>query len=117
MQVKASNTEMNFYSGGYQRGEAYGSLPKDWNRKWHHLAGVCDSENLKIYLDGKLLTVKPIEKEKQASAIVPDWIWNIGRNSQNPDRVFNGYIDELGFYNKALSEKEINELILGAAVD
>ncbi len=112
IQAKASNTEVNYYYAGYQRGEAYGTLPENWNRSWHHLAGVCDSKDLKIYLDGKLLTVKPIEHEKQRMRGVPNWVWNIGRNSQNPDRVFNGYIDEIGFYAKALSEREINKLIL-----
>jgi len=38
--------------------------------------------------------------------------WNIGRNAQNPKRVFNGYIDEVRIYQQALSEKEIQQLML-----
>ncbi len=38
--------------------------------------------------------------------------WNIGRNAANPDRVFDGCIDQLMIFDKALSDDEIIEFML-----
>ncbi len=111
IQVRASNTEVNYYSGGYQRGEAYTLLPTDWNRNWHHLAGVSDGQSLKLYIDGQLMVTKPLEEGINFTGTT-DHSWNIGRNASHPDRVFDGYIDQLMIFEKALSAKEINEFML-----
>ena len=111
IQVRASNTEVNYYSGGYQRGEAYTLLPEDWNRNWHHLAGVSDEQTLKLYIDGQLMVTKPLEEGINFTGTT-DHPWNIGRNASHPDRVFDGYIDQLMIFDKALSEKEIKEFML-----
>ncbi|WP_242092715.1 GH92 family glycosyl hydrolase [Aestuariivivens sediminicola] len=111
IQVRASNTEVNYYSGGYQRGEAYTLLPEDWNRNWHHLAGVSDEQNLKLYIDGQLMVTKPLEEGINFTGTT-DHPWNIGRNASHPDRVFDGYIDQLMIFDKALSQKEIKEFML-----
>jgi hypothetical protein len=110
LQVKANNAVLNFSAGGWQRGEAFGSVPRNWNNNWHHVAGVCDGRTLKVYMDGDLMVSKEIS---QPGVIGPtDKPWNIGRNATNTERFFNGYIDEVKIYNKALSQKEIMHLML-----
>ncbi len=111
IQVRASNTEVNYYSGGYQRGEAYSLVPENWNRQWHHLAGVSDRKELKLYIDGKLMVIKELENQIDFTGTT-DKPWNIGRNASNTDRVFDGYIDQLMIFDKALDHEEIKEFML-----
>jgi len=110
LQVKANNAVLNFAAGGWQRGEAFGYVPKNWNRNWHHVAGVCGEKTLKVYVDGELMVTKEISKP---GVIGPtDKPWNIGRNATNTERFFNGYIDEVKIYNKALTQKEVLQMML-----
>lgn len=111
IQVRASNTEVNYYSGGYERGEAYTLLPENWNRNWHHLAGVSDGQSLTLYIDGKLMVKKELDDKRNFTGTTSE-PWNIGRNASNPERIFNGYIDHLMVFDKPLTEKEINEFML-----
>lgn len=111
IQIRASNMEVNYYSGGYQRGEAYTLLPGNWNRNWHHLAGVSDGKSLTLYINGQLMVKKVLEDQLNFTGTTND-PWNIGRNAANPDRVFDGYIDHVMVFDKALNEKEVNELML-----
>jgi hypothetical protein len=83
--------------------------------EWHHVAGVVTKGKLFIYLDGK--------KEKEYAFPGPmssaGMATTLGGAS---DGYFNGIIDEAAIYNRALSEKEINQVMLskglaGNAVD
>ena len=76
--------------------------------EWYHLVGIYDSSyNLKIYINGRL------ENTKQASGSVvyslTDYV-NIGRRggTYNPNSYFfDGTIDSLRFYTRALTASEI----------
>lgn len=76
--------------------------------EWYHLVGIYDSSyNLKIYINGRL------ENTKQASGSVvyslTDYV-NIGRRggTYNPNSYFfDGTIDSLRFYTRALTAPEI----------
>ena len=106
IQIRASNHEVNFYSGGWQRGEAYAEVPENWNRHWHHVAGVSSEDTLKLFIDGQLAATKVIQKDKNydLNTTLP---WNIGRNAQNPGRLFRGYIDEVKIFDQSLTNDEI----------
>ncbi len=118
IQLKASSTVVNFYSGGYERGEVYANVPANWNRNWHHIAGVTDGQKQKLFIDGKLVATKEIEilnnEDKIGTIGKTKNPWNIGRNAQNPKRVFNGYIDELRIYQKALLQEDIEQIMFDA---
>ena len=111
IQVRASNTEVNYYSGGPDRGEAYTLLPLNWNRNWHHLAAVSDGQTLTLYIDGKLMIKKELDDKRNLTGTTT-FPWNIGRNAENTERKFNGYIDHVMVFDQPLSEKEINEFML-----
>ncbi len=77
--------------------------------EWHHVAGVYDGKSIKLYVDGKLDGNKP-------------WNGGIGRNDadvlvgeniEEPNRGFDGQIDDLRIYNCALSEAGIKALAAG----
>jgi hypothetical protein len=115
LQIRASNTELNYYSDGWRRGEVYALVPDTWNRHWHHLAGVTDGVQHRLYIDGVLCSSKSIvtgnhrpARDAIGSYRAP---WNLGRNAEAPNRVFNGYPDEVGIYRTALSHSQIQRVM------
>jgi hypothetical protein len=75
------------------------------NNNWHHITGVFDGSNIKIYLDG---TIKQTVFSRGTPAnntrdLFIGKHWALGRE-------FNGAIDDVRIYNRALSEAEIQTL-------
>ena len=74
---------------------------------WVHIAGTYDKSNLKIYKDGALVNSKPL------SGFLPQEnnIITIGAETNNngaqPLYFFNGFLDDIYFYNRPLSDTEI----------
>ncbi|HZK64630.1 MAG TPA: LamG domain-containing protein, partial [Puia sp.] len=116
LQLKGSNQLINFYADGWEGHEAMAPVPENWNRHWHHLAGVSDGTNYKLYVDGKLVETKKGEKRnprgETGTANYSGSPWGIGRNANSPERVFNGYIDEVMIFQKALNHEQIVNLML-----
>jgi len=77
---------------------------------WHHLVGVYDpslpSDNVKLYVDGKQTGVTSDFTGKISVSPNPLYIGRV------MDLYFNGIIDEVRIYNRALSEEEIKSLYL-----
>ncbi len=71
--------------------------------EWHHVAGMYDGGSINIYLDGALdistPTTEPIGATETSVLI--------GDNPEATGRYWDGLIDELLIYNRALSENEI----------
>ncbi len=85
---------------------AVGKTPVN-DGKWHHVVGLRAGIKVKIYIDGK--------EDGVADAV--DAVY--GDNDQplvfmvHYDRWFKGMIDEVAIFNKALSDKEINNVMNG----
>ncbi len=83
------------------------------DNKWHHVLGTYDGSNLKVYIDGVL------EDTHAGSGSLPIAIGplRIGADYQTtPANFFNGLIDEVRVYNRALTASEIQDLYrIGAA--
>ncbi len=74
-----------------------------FNGVWHHVAGTFDGNRLLLYVDGSV-----VKSMDYTGAIAKTtYPVNIGRNSQNTDRLYEGLIDEVRIYDRALSEGEI----------
>ena len=116
LQLKASNTVVNFYTGGWEGHEASAPAPAGWNRHWHHIAGVTRSPYEELYIDGRLAAVKRMEpRDPNGETGLGDYSnhpWSIGRNDGDPSRIFKGYIDEPMLFRKALSVEEINRVMM-----
>ncbi|MDD7986191.1 LamG domain-containing protein [Lentisphaera marina] len=71
--------------------------------QWHMVAGTYDGTTAKVFVDGKLENSRA-----RSGAIRYDYqpIW-IGGNSERPGREWNGWIDEVAIYSRALSDQEI----------
>ncbi len=73
--------------------------------KWQHVAAAYDGENIKLYVNGKL--VKSVAETKSISATSSSFL-AIGNNQYDSDRrPFDGYLDEIRIWNAARTEAEI----------
>jgi PGF-CTERM protein/uncharacterized repeat protein (TIGR01451 family) len=72
--------------------------------QWHHIVSTYKSGIAKIYVNGILDNTRSITN----GAILDSGNWGIGYdNSFSNSRYFNGIIDEVRIYNRALTEEEI----------
>ncbi|PSL25823.1 GH92 family glycosyl hydrolase [Chitinophaga ginsengisoli] len=109
----ADGRTLTFFAGGWGRGDVTVPLPDNWKDHWHHIAGVCDGDSLKIYIDGELkgFTIP----EGHANLSVSNK-WTLGRNEEFPfQRIFNGYMDEAKVFATPLSGEDIKEIYHGSA--
>ncbi len=116
LQIKGGNTVLNFYTGGWEGHEATVVVPENWNRHWHHIAGVTENGFHKLYLDGNLVATKKDEPKnpKGETAIHPpiNVPWNLGRNAAVPDRIFKGFIDDILLFETALTKDQIFSIMM-----
>jgi len=74
--------------------------------QWHHAAGVYDGATLRLYVDGQL----DVSMATAGRINVCEYPVTIGENLEEPQRAWNGTIDEVRLYNYALSEMEVRAL-------
>ena len=82
-----------------------GTIPVN-DGKWHHVAGVYDGKKMYLYVDGRL------DGSAATTANIPtstDPVY-IGENSQAKGRFWNGLIDDVRIYDRALTAEEIATL-------
>lgn len=78
-----------------------------FNGTWHHLAGTYDGSILRLYVDG-------IEQDTKAHiGSIESTAYNvyIGENSQEHNCYYNGDIDDVRIYDRALDANEIVQLM------
>lgn len=76
--------------------------------EWHHLVMVWDGSFIKAYVDGRLFG-RPVKQTIYLPETNDHLI--IGKKpSRNPDGYYNGKIDQIRFYDRVLSEREIINL-------
>jgi prepilin-type N-terminal cleavage/methylation domain-containing protein len=75
------------------------------NNKWSHLVGTYDGNNLKLYINGVLLSPTP---STDGIANIFSAL-NIGKLSYGSGDFFKGLIDEARVYNESLSSFQINQ--------
>jgi hypothetical protein len=82
------------------------SLATYSENNWYHLVGVHDGENLIIYVNGQNSGVLP---GVQCDAGNKTGNVRIGTYTYSVNDVFNGIIDEVRIYSRALSEDEVKQ--------
>lgn len=75
------------------------------DNQWHHMVGIIDRPNkiMKLYVDTELLGTKAIDNENHSNT----GTFRVG-SDYNGSNTFNGSIDEVKVWDRALSEAEIN---------
>jgi hypothetical protein len=74
--------------------------------QWHHVAGVYDGAELRLYIDGKL----DASAKTSGHINVNAYPVYIGENAEHPGRGWHGLIDDVRLYNYALSDAEIKAM-------
>ncbi|MCR4335923.1 MAG: PKD domain-containing protein [archaeon] len=75
--------------------------------QWYHIVGTYDGSNQKLYVNGELKNTKP----NSGTPVVTTNPIYIGRNRTG--QYFNGTIDDVAIWNRALSAAEIQEIYSG----
>jgi len=73
---------------------------------WTHVAGSYDGQSVKVYINGVERASTPVSGQIDSSTVEI----NIGRSAHSPDRIFDGVIDEVAIFGRALNENEIVSL-------
>lgn len=74
--------------------------------QWRHVAFVSDGVTAKLYIDGQQSGAGTITRDLAAS----NEDWTIGRGFNSSSYLFNGEIDDVRVYSRALTNTEIQEL-------
>ncbi len=74
--------------------------------EWHHIAGVCDGSQMRMYVDGQL----DASGSYNGSIEQNDYPVYIGENAEQTGRFWHGLIDDVRIYNYALPENEVKAL-------
>jgi len=103
--LQLTGNKLGFFAGGWGRGDCIVDLPADWVNNWHHVAGVCDGNSLKVYINGKLMGTTVLNGAVNLSVTSK---WNVGRNEEFPgERIFHGYIERVRVFTEPLTGPEI----------
>lgn len=105
MRIQNSPTKMKFSTYGATNQGQYGNSLITTGI-WYHIAMTWDGVNKKIYINGSLDITTASTGTLTGGQNVR---WRIGAAGTNADK-FNGIIDEVRIYNKALSSQEVQSL-------
>lgn len=100
------NNFMEAAVGGTSGNFLYGVTPVD-DEQWHHVAAVYNGAIFKLYVDGGL----DGSEESTGQIAVSSHNVAIGENLDQTGRYWNGQIDDVVIYNRALSVGEVSYLV------
>jgi len=101
LQTGNTRFEVDDGSGWYKASYA----PALNNGAWHQLVGTWDGSNVKLYIDGTLEDTEPAAITIQTTAQAV----NIASSNGN-NLYYAGSIDDVRFYNRALSSSDVAQL-------
>jgi len=101
-----TNIQMFLGSGGARPTLTANQTPE--LDKWEHLAGTYDGEKMKMYLNGEMIAEQAQKFDFQGTNDSP---LRVGGSKDRPAYTFNGSIDEVIIYNRAVDEKEVNNVM------
>jgi beta-galactosidase len=80
-------------------------LPANWVGNWHHVAGVYDGSNLKLFIDGQFVSQKAYSGVYSTSS----YPLTIGKDLEK-NRSSQLVLDQARVYNRALTSNELNDV-------
>ena len=112
-QLSENNELLHYTSRGYL------NKTKFSNQQWHNFIGICTIDSIKLYLDGAL--VEKSQNQFNFNNLTTNNLpINIGRLTYyepisvgNERMYFEGKLDDIAIYNRALSDQEIKQLYEG----
>ena len=111
MVYKTSSFYFMLGDGGTRNDLTFGAGEKvPVGNAWHHIAGTYNGKEMIAYGDGKPFGEKKAGFKLQCTAEVP---LVVGGGVQRPQYVFEGALDEVAVFNRALNQTEIKEIMEG----
>ena len=104
LEINPSQNRINI-SGGAKDGAQQGIIQYQFDDQWHQMVAMIKNGAAYVYIDGNLIG----KDENVAEPAANDVPLFIGATPGNTDN-FEGALDELKIYNRALSEQEIEKL-------
>ncbi len=114
----ASNSSITFFVGNgsnriiFSTGNAYNP------NEWHFVTGVRNATNLVLYLDGVQRATRPINSTYNVNSNINFAIGGTynSANTFHTATAWNGTIDEVRIYNKALTKDEVGRVYRGGNI-
>ncbi|ESP88012.1 beta-galactosidase small subunit-related protein [Candidatus Halobonum tyrrellensis] len=103
LKVNGDNLELFVYADGWHTVTAPASEVPNPDA-WHTLTGVCDDDELRLYLDGELLSTAAYEPSTVNTTEYPV---QVGHNAENTTRFAETTVDSVRVYERALSTDEV----------
>jgi regulation of enolase protein 1 (concanavalin A-like superfamily) len=107
-QNTGNNIEFSVAAGGSLRTAAL-PISAGFNGLWHHVAGTYDGSNLKLYVDGQLSATTPSTGAIGTNAFGV----NFARDAEQTWCWYNGALDDVRIYSRALTQAEIQAIMRG----
>ncbi|MFC1756463.1 LamG domain-containing protein, partial [Patescibacteria group bacterium] len=101
---------LNFYVTQFGANNASKAFTND--NEWHHVVGVYDGTNVRIFVDNVEGTADPYTGSINMTGTVDFRIGCSSQGSSTPAYFFDGSLDEVRVYNRALTDDEINQLYM-----
>ena len=102
LQRDAANNTLAFDTTGLTPMSLTGRTPVN-DTLWHHVVAIYDGQAKYLYVDGYLDAWQTVTGKLNTN----DRLVAIAGNVDYPDRAFNGWLDEVGIYARALSQFEV----------
>ncbi|KZN26356.1 hypothetical protein A4G99_21370 [Haladaptatus sp. R4] len=80
------------------------TIPSDLSDGWHTLTGVCDTDELRLYLDGELFASRTHDASSVNGTDEP---LQVAHNSEHGERATATTVDSVRVYDRALSADEV----------
>jgi hypothetical protein len=108
LKMDGNNTLSFTHSTTSQSVSVYSSVPIS-SSNWTHVAAVLDynASSLKLFQSGALVDSIALPDDASLNLLATE-TWEVGGTSRITRDYFNGLVDDLRFYNSALSDVEIN---------
>lgn len=104
LRVAAPGYQINSWNGS-NHGASY-AVPSGDVGQWVHIVGTYDGTKWSLYRNGVLVS----ETTDAQGAVTTTLGWAIGATGGSPERYFNGSIDEVVMYDRALAPDEVQLL-------
>jgi hypothetical protein len=99
-------TTASSYPDGYQYLQSNQDIS---NGIWNHIISVVNGDNLKIYLNGIIVLDTIVDNNKRVINNA-NLLFGSGARTDLPAEQFNGKLDDIAIYNRALTDQEITNL-------
>jgi len=103
-----NNTEIFFYFVGSGQGWDFNWGDNFYTDQWHHITYTNKGDSARVYHNGQLKKTQKILFDQNHPIFTSGSIFIGSQDSQND--FFKGKLDEIRFYNRALSTTEISDL-------